>query len=262
MKILAVGLALAVLTAGVAQAGTAKVFQGEAVAIGKGSARVVVAAGADGLPRSVAIVMGEAALEGLPADLPPGLPEIEYRLPMPAGGPATGYREVTVNWNPHGHPPAGIYDKPHFDFHFYLIDGGEREGVTFRGADAAAATAALDKALVPAGYVVPPDTAVEHMGVHGVDPRGAEFHKHPFERAFIYGYYRNRLTFVEPMVSLAYLQTKPDVTLPVTAPAAYSLPGYYPARYRVGFDAKTRHYTIALTGLKEWQGPGPTVAKR
>ena len=25
-----------------------------------------------------------------------------------------------LNWNPHGHIPPGIYDRPHFDVHFYM----------------------------------------------------------------------------------------------------------------------------------------------
>lgn len=261
MRRLAIGVALAVLAGGAAQAATGQLFQGQPVAIGHGSARVVVATDADGAPTSVAIVLSEAALDGLPADLAHGQPEAEYALPLPAGGPDTGYRQVTVNWNPHGHEPAGVYDKPHFDFHFYLIDQAGRDGVTFQGNAAGAAAAPIDAALLPAGYVAPPPTAVEHMGVHGLDPRGPEFHGHPFERTFIYGYYKNRLTFVEPMVTRAYLQTRPDVTVPVARPAAYSLPGYYPSRYRVGFDAKARQYTIALAGLKEWPMKAPATAK-
>lgn len=253
MKVQAIGLMLALLAGGPALAGTGQIFQGEPVAIGKGMARIVVAVGAGGAPTAVAIVMSEAALDGLPVQLPDGRPEVEFVLPMPEEVPESGYRHATINWNPHGHGPSGIYDKPHFDFHFYLIGGTARQGVTFQGADAGAAKAVADTAIVPAGYVVPPDTAVEHMGVHGVDPKGAEFHGHAFERTFIYGYYRNRLTFVEPMVSLAYLRTRPDVTLPVPQPKAYSLPGWYPTRYRVGFDAKTRQYTIALAGLKDWK---------
>jgi hypothetical protein len=27
---------------------------------------------------------------------------------------------VGLNWNPHGHIPPGVYDLPHFDFHFYI----------------------------------------------------------------------------------------------------------------------------------------------
>jgi len=242
-------LALGLVVAPVAIAAGPRTYYGDPVAIGNGTGRVVVAANSAGVPTSVSVALSAAALTGLPAGSAT-VHEVEYELAMPARAPKTGIDHVAVDWNPHGHPPAGVYTVPHFDFHFYAISRDEQARVTFVGEGGDAKRAVPDASLIPAGYVVPPDTAVEKMGVHGVDPAGPEFHGKPFTSTFIYGYYAGRLTFVEPMAALSFLQSKPDVTLPVKTPARYSVPGYYPTKYRVGYDAERDEYRIGLLALK------------
>jgi len=39
---------------------------------------------------------------------------------------ASAFKFVELDWNPGGHEPAGVYDTPHFDFHFYTIDVAQR----------------------------------------------------------------------------------------------------------------------------------------
>jgi len=241
-------LALLLITS---QASSQTLFAGEPVAIGDGQARVIVVEGRQGVPASISVVLSRAALEGLP-EARADREAFEYVLPMPGAGPRTGYRHVSLDWNPIGHIPEGIYSVPHFDMHFYLISSVEQQGITFLGPDRDRAIAPPDPSRVPPGYVVPPDTAVERMGLHGLDPGGHEFHGQPFTHNFLYGYHERRLIFVEPMISLAYLTTRPDVTVPVKIPAAYSLPGYYPDRYRVGFNPATEEYQVALLGLRPY----------
>ncbi len=240
---------LLLLTAGAAQASGQRIFAGEAVAVGDGTARVVTTQNPDGSPASVAVVLSSGALKGLPGP-EHGHAAVEYVLPMPAGGPWTGYDHVGLDWNPVGHIPEGVYSVAHFDVHFYLIGQAERASITFTGTDRERALAPPDSDLVPAGYVIPPDSAVERMGLHGLDPGGHEFHGKPFSYSFLYGYHAGRLIFVEPMIAVDWLQTRPDVTVPVRTPAAYSLPGYYPSRYRIGFDTERDEYRVALMGLR------------
>jgi hypothetical protein len=238
----------------------ASVHAGQAVKVGHGTARVVVAATAKGVPTSVTVVLTADALDGLPAASKEH-PEWEFVLPMPQTGPRTGYDHVALDWNPVGHPPPGIYTVPHFDFHFYTVSRAEQEGVSFSGTEGAAAAKVADSALLPKGYVVPPDTAVAQMGMHGVDPAAPEFHGKPFTYTFIYGYYKGRLTFVEPMVALSYLRSKPDVIATVKTPSAYSYPGFYPTKYRVGYDPGRKLYFLSLMGLREWTPGGQKTAK-
>lgn len=252
-----------ILVAGMANAaGTPAIHMGPAVKVGQGTARTMVVEGKAGEPASVAVVISEKALEGLPAGHGGGHDSFISELPMPAKGPKTGYDHATLDWNPTGHAPAGIYTPPHFDVHFYMIDRPTRDAITFKGDAAAQAAKAPAADLVPAGYVVPPDTAVEKMGLHGVNPTAPEFKGKPFTATFIYGYHKGENVFVEPMVTKAFLESRPDITLPVRAPKAYSRPGWYPSRYRVAYDAKAKSYVVAMTGLKPWRMEGAPMASR
>ncbi|MEQ5817169.1 DUF5602 domain-containing protein [Marinobacter sp. NFXS11] len=235
--------------ANVAIAADLQVFTGVPVAVGNGTVRVEVTTNGMNEPESVSIIMTKEALQGLPAVQGERM-VWEFSLPMPDAGPQTGYDHVLLDWNPAGHIPEGVYNVPHFDVHFYLISNGEREAITFHGEGRELAMAAPDPQLIPAGYVIPPDTAVDKMGMHGLDPAGHEFHDQPFSHNFIYGYYKGELMFVEPMVSLAFLESLPEMTSPVKQPQRYSYPAWYPATYRIGFDAVKSEYTIALQDLE------------
>lgn len=219
------------------------VHEGPAVAVGNGSARVVVTTTAAGAPRSVSVVLTAAALEGLPGG------DTAYVLALPESAPAAGYDHVLLDWTPGGHPPAGVYTVPHFDVHFYMITAAERERITFAGPGGADAARVTDAALVPEGHVLPPDAAVERMGAHAFDPAGPEFRGQPFTHTFVHGYYRGRPTFFEPMVTLAHLAGGEDVTMPVAAPAEVASPGFYPTAYRIGRDAGRGLHFVSLTGL-------------
>jgi hypothetical protein len=237
-------------TGGMAQAAT---YKGAAVHVGKGTARIVVQTDKSSKPSSVAVVMTPAALKGLPTELNKKTAEgsWEFSLSMPKRGPKTGYTHVVIDWNPHGHPPPHVYTVPHFDFHFYGISSAAVKKISFTGPKDPA-TKVSNAALIPPDYKVIPDTAVNEMGVHAVDLTSPEFHGKPFTATFIYGYNKGQLNFVEPMVTLAYLNTKPNLTLPVKTPAQYSRPGYYPTKYGVRYDKHSKTYVVALGGFKHW----------
>ena len=232
---------------------TAATLQGKPVKVGNGTARLVVETDAKGAPQSIAISLSEDALEGLPADLNKKAADgaWEYALAMPKGV-KTGYTGVMIDWNPHGHPPAHVYTVPHFDFHFYTIPAATVEKINFTGPKDPA-IAVSDKKLIAPDYQVIPDTAVNGMGVHAIDMTAPELHGKPFTATFIYGYDKGKLIFLEPMVTRAFLESKPDTTMTVKTPARYSAPGYYPTTYGVHYDAASGHYMIALGGLKHWQ---------
>lgn len=247
-----VGLAALLILSGTVIAAEPRTFTGEPVAVGNGSARVVMGLNAQSEPDSVLVVLTRDALDGLP-EANAHQAVWEFALPMPENAPTTGYDHVVLDWNPVGHPPEGVYSLPHFDVHFYLIGTDEQEAITFHGEGRELAMTAPDSKLVPEGYVIPPDTAVERMGMHGLDPAGPEFRGETFSHNFIYGYYKGELMFVEPMVSLAFLQSLPDMTAPVKMPQRYSYPGWYPTNYQIGFDASKNEYRIALRDLQKYE---------
>lgn len=219
-------------------------YEGPPVAIGQGQARTFVVLDERGQASTLGIRLSEGALSGLPAD-----GEREYPLNLPEEAAGTGYDHVTVDWNPHGHIPPGIYDKPHFDFHFYVIDKEQRNAITLEGDDLERARKAPEPAHMPADYVLPPGTEVPGMGAHAVDPGSDEFQGKPFTQTFIYGFYDGRIVFVEPMMTLEFLASRPAVSTPVQQPELHDPAFAYPTGYGVRYDAASAEYEIRLEGL-------------
>jgi hypothetical protein len=227
----------------------AGVYEGPLTPLGQGSARSFVALDADGRPATIGIRLSEAALTGLPAEDPVNSHGWEYLLQLPPESANIGYDHIGVDWNPHGHIPPGVYDKPHFDFHFYLIDIDARNKITAVGDDLNRAHKAPSVEFMPSGYILPPGTEVPKMGAHAIDPNADEFAKKSFTKTFIYGFYDGAMIFLEPMITKAYLESKPDDLVQVAVPKQYPAHGYYPTQYVVKYDQAHGEYLISLTGL-------------
>jgi hypothetical protein len=232
-------------------AGKPAIYEGKPVHIGHGVAHTVVRTDADGKLASIGIVFTPGMLEGLPEAAKGAEPDFPYVLPMPTKGPRTVVEHAVVNWESAGHPPPHVYDVPHFDFHFYMVSRAEVAKVGFKDENESASPAQQPPPeLMPAGYILPPGTAVPQMGVHAINPASPEFHGQPFTATFIFGYYNKQQTFVEPMASLAFLKSKPSFSAAVPRPAAYTKPGAYPSAYSVKYDAAHKVYEVALEELK------------
>ncbi|MES2305061.1 MAG: DUF5602 domain-containing protein [Gemmatimonadota bacterium] len=222
---------------------------GAAVALGSGSARAYQVT-ENGTPTEVGVALSEAALDGLPSA--PQMGGYEYVLQLPTGN-MTQYQTVGLNWNPTGHPPSTVYTLPHFDVHFYMIASAERGAIDPSDPAFAAKAAALPAAGYQAsGYVAdPPANVIPHMGLHWTDSNAGEFHNQPFTRTFIYGSWDGRFVFLEPMITRAYLLTHPDEVVPLGSPVQHAINGYYPAGYRVSWNAAAAEYRIALANLSK-----------
>jgi hypothetical protein len=193
-----------------------------------------------------------------------------YDLAMPAQNP-TPYEFLELDWNPQGHELPGIYDVPHFDFHFYTITPAERNAIDpadpqfQQRADrlpAAEFQSQFYSTLTPPGAPAP---AVPRMGVHWIDVRSPEIQgalghpekARPFTTTFIHGSWDGRFIFDEPMITRAFIlgrktaatAAQRDSVIPLPAAANYQPAGYYPAAYRVTYDAQAREYRVALTQL-------------
>jgi hypothetical protein len=253
---------------------------GTPVQLGNGRARTYVVLD-KGVPREVGVALDERAMDGLPAPMAHdggaggGHGNMHaFNLALPTGH-GTPYRFVELDWNAAGHEPAGVYDKPHFDFHFYTISETERNAIdpanplyaqqaaNFPGA-AFVAPFYLDPATL-AGGAPPAAVAVPRMGMHWLDVRSPELQilagnpqaYRPFTATFIYGSWDGRFIFDEPMITRAHIMAKRDATdpaerdqyVPVSIAARYNPAGYYPSAYRITWDAQAKEYRIALTGL-------------
>jgi len=221
--------------------------------VGNGTVRSYVTY-ANGEAIEVGVAMSEAALQGLPkasGDHPEGhLDMHEFVLDMPEGNP-TPFKHIGFNWNPGGHEPPGIYDAPHFDFHFYMIPNADRLAMlpTDTASFNAKARNYPTAEFVPAGYVAPMPLGIPQMGVHWIDPTSPEFNGQPFTKTFIYGSWNGKLIFAEPMITKAMIESKQTITTPIGVAAKYSQPGRYPSSYTIRWNEAAKQYEVALTGL-------------
>jgi hypothetical protein len=173
----------------------------------------------------------------------------EAILALPNEGAATAFNFVRVAFNPQGHPPPGIYDKPHFDVHFFLITeqdvaaiGPSDPDFEQKGAEAP------PPEQTPPDYV-PDPVGIPGHGTHWSDPTSPEFNGQPFTATLIYGFYEGRAIHLEPMVTAAFLLTQPDFTQAIKLPESFAEPGLYPTSYSVKWDATAAEYVISLEGL-------------
>ncbi|MFN6964534.1 MAG: DUF5602 domain-containing protein [Pyrinomonadaceae bacterium] len=236
--------ALLSLAAGIATAAE-RTLHGSVRTVGNGKMRSWVKVDDEKLT-AIGVTFTEDALKGLPPEPPPGAEGHEYVFEIPEVGKGSPFKHILVNWNPYGHPPAKVYDVGHFDFHFYLISDSERMAITAVGEDAARSNKPLPAELTPKGYVLAPDSAIPRMGSHWADVSSHEFHGSQFTKTFLFGSYDGKLIFLEPMITKAYLETRPNVVDDIKLPAKLPVPGYYPTKYRVAYDAAKKEYTVAL----------------
>ncbi len=239
LVLLLIGFAL-VAAGCVGKSGT---FIGEQKTLGNGKVRSWVTLDADGKPSAIGVTFSESALSGLP-----GESTTEYRLALPEKASITAFNHIGLDWNAEGHPPLGIYDKPHFDFYFYIISPQARQYITTTGLDTANIERKPSPEYIPAGYVPLPG-GVPTQGAHWVDPASPEFNRQPFTRTFIYGFYNGKMVFMGPMVTKAFLETKTNTTDAIKLPERFLRLSYYPTRYSVTYDAVAREYTISLEGM-------------
>jgi hypothetical protein len=165
---------------------------------------------------------------GLTQQAPPQGSSTIIPIPQTANLP---FNHITLDWNPAGHPPPGIYDPPHFDIHFYMISQAEQEAIV--GPNLALADKPLPAGSVPPGFVSQPGTAVPMMGAHYINVAGPEFRGQPFTHTFIYGAYNGQVTFFEPMITKAFLESRQNISVAIPQPQQYPKPGYYPMTYTV-----------------------------
>jgi hypothetical protein len=261
---------------------------GPAVRVGNGIVRTYVVLDKSPLdvPLEVGVAMSETTMDGLPAPVATTSAEHTehgkkdehsnmhmFLLDLPQQNP-TPYKFVQFDWNPVGHEPAGVYDLPHFDFHFYTVSKDVRASILPSDpqfAQKAASYPAAEfrapfyiDAATPAG--IPPAAAtVPQMGMHWLDVRSPELQGmtghpeayKPFTTTFIYGSWDGQFIFDEPMITRAYMVAKRDATdpavrdelIPVSTAPRYSPAGFYPGAYRITYDARAKEYRVALTQL-------------
>jgi hypothetical protein len=253
------------------------VVRGEVKELGDGSAQIYAELDAEGAPRVIGVSFEQNMLEGLP-DMPNtwsrcfdkntngkiddhhecnGDYELAFALPDElANNGATPFKWVSVNWNPMGHPPPAppVWAVPHLDFHFYIM---EREAVRQIRPGPCSELIHCDdfkraQVPVPSNYVHPDHidvgAAVPDMGNHLIDSKSPELVTQGtlFTHTFIFGAYDGHVSFYEPMITRAYLESRPDLCVPIKQPQAWQIEGYYPTNYCIRYMADDKRYTVSL----------------
>jgi hypothetical protein len=226
-----------------------RILEGAPVPFGNGTARTLVAVDLDGSPMTLGVSLSADALDGLPIEVPADDVGWLYRLPLPAGLALPPFDHVGLYWNPHGHEPHGVYDVSHFDVHFFMSPPEALDKITAMDRDLELTYRLPPTGAIPAGYVLPPNTQHRRMGVHWIDTSAAELRGEPFTATFIIGSYDHQVNFLEPMITRAFLASKPDLTRAVPQPEGYVRAGWYPATWAVRWDEPRGEYLVLLDGL-------------
>lgn len=213
------------------------------IPLGKGTVYSFVEYSQRKIPTAIGVAISGSALKTLPEEMQ--MLELVPKAPHKVAP----YTHIGFDWNPMGHEPPGVYDLPHFDFHFYMIPQSVRHNITCEGADAAKCTKPVPASLVPVDYA-PTPAGVPLMGWHWVDLKSPEFNGQMFTRTFIYGFYDAETAFLEPMITLAYLKSKPQAVFPVRWSQNISVSGMYPKNYSVSYKPLTDTYEVALIDLQ------------
>jgi hypothetical protein len=206
-------------------------FKGATVPMGSGNTHSWIKVSDDNKPVQIGITISEAALTNLPENHAGAT----FLLRLPSQKSLTPFNHVELNWNPHGHEPAHIYDKPHFDFHFYMITEAEQMAIP----PYATATSKFDAfpgpEYMPPTYI-PISGGIQAMGKHWVDvtsPELSQNNPQPFTQTFIYGSYDGKVNFLEPMVTLEFILATSTFSRDIPQPIKFAKEGYYPTKLHI-----------------------------
>lgn len=242
-------------------ASTATIHRSKTRSLGNGDLSSFVTTTADGKPTSVGVHLSAGALEGLPTadDVAAndrsvdhqGLWSLPFRLPLPEAAPPP-FDHVGFGWNPEGHPPRGVWNVPHFDFHFHFESPDTVSTIDKGVIDE------LPDRIVPEGYMLAEDGAViPKMGAHLAPAETPEFNDGEFSNTLIWGAADvddsagPELHFVEPMVTVDHLRGLSGVDRrPVAQPDSYPTAGWYPTAYTVG-SLDSGGYVVVLAAFEE-----------
>lgn len=221
-------------------------FYGPAVQFGEGYVRSWTNITHDDQPLAIGIEFTDGVLHQQHED-DPGTGGHEALLTLhPKATALMPFDHLTMGFMAAGHPPPGIYAVPHFDFHFYKMPLPERLAIPAYPA----ALAAFNN-NPPAGYIPPlyakAPAGEARMGGHWMDVTSPEFNGQPFTHTFVYGSYDGKVNFLEPMVTLAFLESGATVHKAIRQPQFFAPTNtYYPTRYNIWKNAENNRHYLAM----------------
>lgn len=231
-----------------------KIFKGDVAAFQHGKAWTWYEVDDNDNPVRLAIALDSTAMATLDRNAPdaPGHHhenDITVKL-HPKAVAATPFQHIFLGWNPIGHEPEFIYGKPHFDFHFYSMTDDERKAIPVYEQDSV-----KFKNGPAAGYMPPTyfnaGGGVPQMGAHWIDGTSSEINGAPFTQTFLYGSYDGKVTFMEPMITEAFILANNGFSRDIPQPTKFGKTSWYPTKMRI--EKKDGATSIILEGFVKRQ---------
>lgn len=232
-------------------------YYGASVPLGKGYVRSYVRMANQQTPFDIGVEFSKTAIKTLPMEMDATMNNENHNHPYNLEIPVEAkvyfpYNHISIDWAMTGHGPTGVYDKPHFDIHFYMISEHQQINITNDIAYPIPQNdifSYIGPPIVPTSYF--PGPFVEMMGTHWISKSAPElFLGAPFTSTFIYGTHNNEIAFIEPMVTLDMLSSKKETHLPIAQPTQYKANDKFsPAQYGIYYNNKNQSYTVALENL-------------
>lgn len=219
-------------------------YPGEWFEFGGGRVRAWARLDADGHPHAIGVQFSEEML----SELPISLKRITMALPPEAR--VSPFYNVDLDWRPQGHSPKE-YLKPHFDFRFFLITEDDRNLIKDEHFDTNYIKP--DPKYVPAFYA-PAETTVrvdQYLGQRFWSMKSPEVDGDPFIQSLNFGFWHGHLVYVEPMITLAFLESRENYVGEILQSREYEKSGFYPTMYRIEYVADSGEYIISLEKFVE-----------
>ncbi|MCB0632711.1 MAG: hypothetical protein R2824_35460 [Saprospiraceae bacterium] len=219
-------------------------YFGESAQLGQGTVKTYVQMDVLGAPVEMGIMVPEVVMNSLGHDTPA---YFSLDLPVKARN-VTAYQHMLFDWMPHGHEPEGVFTVPHFDLHFYYTSEAER--MQIQATDTVQFMKPVTEGYIPNQYIN--IGGVPEMGSHWINPTDPVFNGAPFTEVFMYGSYDGEVTFIEPMITKAFILENPNFERNMLQPGLYPVSGkYYPTVYGVKYVPERKEYRFYLSGFGE-----------
>jgi hypothetical protein len=249
------------------------------VSFGDGYVQTFVHLNADGTLRTLGVQVDQAAMDTLPS-----VPTNDGQTCWDKNGDGTTdaetecngghervlwfpklkdvpFKWVMFNYQAKGHGPVHVFDRGHFDMHFFIQDFVARNfirlgpcGVFTNCDDYARAMKDIPAPFWPVGFENQGGVS-GRMGNHLADTSEAPFNGLPFTQAFVYGQYDGHLTYFESVVAVDFARSRPDECKPIKAPPAMEISGWYPRKYCTHYRPDRGDYTMTLEDFEFRSAP-------
>jgi len=176
--------------------------------------------------------------------------DFRYWIELPAQfRDQTVFDAMSYDYLPHGHSPAGLYNIPHWDFHFTTLPRDESAAIDCRD-PTIPVDALLPKAPGAWFFVPPPDNCVPGMGIHGGSSAMAELNSHRFDKTMGMAYYHGKFASYEAKATDEYLKERKPFDIPVPR-APVKRAGLYPGSLKVTWDKPSDTFIWTLSDFTE-----------